>query len=427
VKWRVRIVSEAGRCDVRFVAAGARAVGYFRVLREVKCRTWRLILTNPTDISSYTHRQNTEVICSIVERFAHAYLDNAIPSTTSTNTPERTAKPSRRGDISMAFDREADKNDATDSSVKDLVLNNARSPKLDASYLEQKCTATNRDANMVSATETGGDNTSDPSVRHLVPTLLCSIKLDTNHSQREQSGSSQRHLEETAADDKAINATTIEAASTSQALITVLDTPELLETIVSFLPYHKILTSAQQVSTFWKNAIKASPRIQTLLWRGSRVLSPHGSTYDPTATDKHSRAIYGTSEVFITVMRAVGAPRYTESVLLNEQFFSGYKYIGVFRTSHNHSYPTIATRRLFREGDMSWAFEPVSTGARPSWLDMFVTSPPITAAQVSVYMRSPDDAPLATHRFATVYDRGGITYAMCRITEGQRLSGYEPP
>jgi hypothetical protein len=111
-------------------------------------------------------------------------------------------------------------------------------------------------------------------------------------------------------------------------------------------------------------------------------------------------------------MLAVGAPMYTESVLLNEQFFSGYRYIGVFKTSNNLSYPSTVTNRLFREGDMTWAFEPVGTGVRPSWLDMFVTPPPITAAQISVYMSKLDGATVPLQLFATVYDRRGITYAI---------------
>lgn len=57
----------------------------------------------------------------------------------------------------------------------------------------------------------------------------------------------------------------------------VLETTELLENIISFLPVTDILTKVQRVSRAWNTLIESSSTIQTRLWRrhrAKRVLQP---------------------------------------------------------------------------------------------------------------------------------------------------------
>jgi hypothetical protein len=67
-----------------------------------------------------------------------------------------------------------------------------------------------------------------------------------------------------------------------------------------------------------------------------------------------------------------------------------------------------------KEGVMSWfmTLRPIYGRVRPSFADMFITSPPITTAQVSVYMWSSKMAVVPLWVCASVYDRRGITYAI---------------
>ena len=79
------------------------------------------------------------------------------------------------------------------------------------------------------------------------------------------------------------------ASGATLACDAVYDTPELLETIISFLPSLDTLSNARRVSRTWKNAIAQSPAIQTRLWLKSQsgeVLAPAGytTTYPWTKT-----------------------------------------------------------------------------------------------------------------------------------------------
>jgi hypothetical protein len=58
----------------------------------------------------------------------------------------------------------------------------------------------------------------------------------------------------------------MDSTSSAVALTQVLDVPELLENILSFLPEREILTSVQLVSQIWRSSIVGSPRIQKSLF-----------------------------------------------------------------------------------------------------------------------------------------------------------------
>jgi hypothetical protein len=222
-----------------------------------------------------------------------------------------------------------------------------------------------------------------------------------------------------------------DAVARSEALeatrASVLNTAELLENILSFVPRAQILTGAMRVSHLWKKTIDTSPTIKTLLWRGSLVLSPRGNTHDPTAAEEHRRVFACQSNFAIPTKQAFGVPVYSGRIELNEHLFTGGpprrdmfasgKPSGVFDEPGPRR-PADASihSEWHKEGVMQWALTLKHTdrpgGVRPSFLDMFITSSPITAAQVSVYMWSSEWAVFPLWVCASVYDRRGITYAV---------------
>jgi hypothetical protein len=82
------------------------------------------------------------------------------------------------------------------------------------------------------------------------------------------------------------------------ALTQVLDVPELLENILSFLPEREILTSVQRVSQTWRSSIVASPRIQRKLFllKGKKpAVSPIRSIDDDLDEQVFGWPVYHTS------------------------------------------------------------------------------------------------------------------------------------
>jgi hypothetical protein len=232
----------------------------------------------------------------------------------------------------------------------------------------------------------------------------------------------------------------------------VLDTPELLENIIACIPRAHILTAAMRVSQHWKKTIETSPTIRTLLWRGNLVLSPRGGTHDPTAIVEHRRVFSCHSNFQVPTKQAFGMPIYSGSIELNEHLFTGDppkkdmfttgKSYGLFSEPGpiRPANPFIPAE-CHKEGRMSWVYKvnhkPRTGKVRPSFLDMFITSPPITTAQVSVYMWSCVMAVFPLWVCASVYDRRGITYAIaaeaihkirsCIPPRDHRGEDYIPP
>jgi hypothetical protein len=66
-------------------------------------------------------------------------------------------------------------------------------------------------------------------------------------------------------------AATDTTSKTTTACDAALNTPELLEAIISFLPDRDIMAKAQRVSRTWKNAIARSPGINKILWLTPRA------------------------------------------------------------------------------------------------------------------------------------------------------------
>jgi hypothetical protein len=196
-----------------------------------------------------------------------------------------------------------------------------------------------------------------------------------------------------------------------------------------------------QVSHLWKDTIETSPTIKTLLWRGSLVLSPRGNTHDPTATAEHRRVYSCRSNFQIPTKQAFGVPIYSGRIELNEHLISsGPPRWDMFVSGKSYGFfpEPLPRRRLdpsiprewHKEGVMQWTYAMRNTHrpgrVRPSFLDSFITSPPITTAQVSVYMWSSVMAMIPIFVCASVYDRRGITYAIAADAIRRIKSGIPP-
>jgi hypothetical protein len=203
----------------------------------------------------------------------------------------------------------------------------------------------------------------------------------------------------------------------------VFNTTELLEKIISFLPPFDILTKTQKVSPVWKETIDNSPTVQSLLWRprGIHTLSPSAHSHQIEATRDDERAKvdlenddYRTSSV---AALATGVPKYSEAVAFNELFFTGRVITG-----YHGDYETLALSvettpiGYMHTAEMEWAYDVNVTshdGTRQTWVDKYITSPPITVAQMGAYVH-PEYHGRGTRGYkwvyATVYDPHGITY-----------------
>jgi hypothetical protein len=219
----------------------------------------------------------------------------------------------------------------------------------------------------------------------------------------------------------------------------VFNTTELLEKIISFLPPFEILTTAQRVSSGWKDTIAASPTVQTLVWqpRVSHVLSPSGYSNEGDSTHHEGEAaLYFTSHGFVhrskdgTVTRNYNAlvynpdamfPMYSEAVACQELFFTGPEgYDGTHAITIK-----VTDIGYLHTARIDWAYDidmdSTSNGTRPAWLDRYITSPPITTAQINVHVRPKDSYPYKWI-YATIYDRSGITYGtVAQVLDKMRL------
>jgi hypothetical protein len=216
----------------------------------------------------------------------------------------------------------------------------------------------------------------------------------------------------------------------------VFNTTELLENIISFLPPSEILTNAQRVSSGWKDTIAASPTVQTLVWkpRVAHILSPSAYSHEIKATrnDKRAKLQFGwyIAENSSIDVLAFGVPKYSEAAAFQELFFKGLRPdrprpnepveigpMNEFDTEEDKvdKYLAVSIERIpigyLHSAEMDWADDLINPSheTRQTWLDRHITSPPITAAQMCVWVQ-PVDFMGNGFVYATVYDPRGITY-----------------
>lgn len=197
--------------------------------------------------------------------------------------------------------------------------------------------------------------------------------------------------------------------TTGAARNVVLDTPELLEHIISYLPAVDILASAQRVSRSWKSATDSSPAIRNGVWMRTQPTKPRWPAGVFQASAESTR-------IHITeVARALKnyLPVYRSTLLFNTPLIAAVRgrqgprreppmYIKVFRIHVGDSTDVVKVclNQLY--------LKHLKDGERPSWFDMHLTEPPITVAQVLVCLpRSSGYAYVP----ATVYHDTGLTFA----------------
>jgi hypothetical protein len=215
------------------------------------------------------------------------------------------------------------------------------------------------------------------------------------------------------------------------ALTQVLDVPELLENILSFLPGREILTSVQRVSQAWRAAILDSPLIQRMLFspKGNNpaALPAWFSTIDPLG---------GQSKRF----QRFGIPMYKEPMTINGFFKKDTGRDGMEEVDDLYLYKSCdlrlmdgfessreapgredrymrysCLRFLVREGPGSTPQPATSNSPGLSWRSMQLCDPPIGVAnlRVRVDYRLRDSVQL----YATILDKDrGITMGLVHDT-----------
>jgi hypothetical protein len=154
----------------------------------------------------------------------------------------------------------------------------------------------------------------------------------------------------------------------------VFGTPKLLEIIISFLPVSDILTVAQRVSRTWNNSVTKSPTVQTRLWRKSEAgdaVSPIGFLAHHKWTPKSAGMSQRPFESDVAVYAAG---------LVNNEIFRRHGLPGAFLRLHNGGEKPLHHCIKLPGSTLSL----VSDEVRPSWLDMFLTEPPVTVARLDL-------------------------------------------
>lgn len=190
----------------------------------------------------------------------------------------------------------------------------------------------------------------------------------------------------------------------------VLVTPELLDAILSVLPFTDILFRAQRVCKDWKHAVARSPTIQTKLWlkpQASKPISPDFlSSTHPLLTGTWTEETY----YYRTELQS-NLPLYNGKVAYNPLFcFKGLKNTRLtpFRpySYGNYSFAGLPVKNSYNILHLQEANK-----AQHTWFDMYLTEPPVTSAQldVTVPVRTDSDN---SYRIAyeVLHDPRGLTF-----------------
>jgi hypothetical protein len=163
-------------------------------------------------------------------------------------------------------------------------------------------------------------------------------------------------------------------------------------------------------------------------------LSPSAFSHELEATRNDQRAKfvigYYIPEKNSVDDLAFGVPKYSEAAAFQELFFKGLRPdrprpnepveigpMNEFDTEEDKVDKQLAVsiERIpigyLHTAEMDWTDDLINTSqeTRPTWLDRHITTPPITAAQMSVLVQ-PVDFMATMWVYATVYDPRGITY-----------------
>lgn len=194
----------------------------------------------------------------------------------------------------------------------------------------------------------------------------------------------------------------------------VLGTTELLDAILSLLPARDIRLYNQRVCKKWKDAIAASPTIQTKLWLRSplgEAISPEGTLTDhPLVTNQRLNSRYGNLDFGVMP----STPWYNCDVKPNRFLLTSSwpGYPPPLMTA-----PTLRDITALTSGLPTWHnitirnIKPTLSVVQPSWIDMYLTEPPVTTARLSVSLPDPEQRGRSyDYTTASVRDLGGLTF-----------------
>jgi hypothetical protein len=160
-------------------------------------------------------------------------------------------------------------------------------------------------------------------------------------------------------------------------------------------------------------------------------LSPSAHSHQIEATRDDTEARDGL-ESFFCIKSSIdalvtGVPKYSEAVAFQELFFTGRVVTG-YHGEHETLALSLETTPIgyMHTAEVEWAFDVSATsqdGTRQTWVDKYITSPPITVAQMSAYVQPAERKRRAKWIYASVYDPHGITYGtMAEVLKKLRAS-----
>ena len=190
----------------------------------------------------------------------------------------------------------------------------------------------------------------------------------------------------------------------------MLHTSELLETILSALSVGDILTRVQRVCKDWKATIDQSPTIRTKLWfkaQASRVISPDGSSADQLLPIGAPTKV--TMSYFLHLEQNM--PLYNGQIARNP-LFRPYRRRGAifsFRMPiRGRIQGPVAGAPTYHHFTIDQVEQ---VNAAHTWLDMYLTEPRVTTAQLIISLPPRGKMPFF-HEIArsTVYAAHGLTF-----------------
>jgi hypothetical protein len=196
----------------------------------------------------------------------------------------------------------------------------------------------------------------------------------------------------------------MDSTASTLALTKVLDVPELLETIIFFLPDREIFNNAQKVLRTWKASIAASPRLLRKSWQ------------------RKSKKPAVLPEQFASG-RVVRVPSYLMPITVNSHLASGkrFRFLTADGISQSHIHSddddTSVTKCSLIVGNRFRAALPSkvtkSEATRQTWRPMQICDPPITVAKmnVDIFYQRPNGRFFKAVELM-VYDKDGITMGL---------------
>ena len=194
----------------------------------------------------------------------------------------------------------------------------------------------------------------------------------------------------------------------SDACNNTLNTPELLEAIISLLPVRGISANAQRVTRTW-HAVAQSPSIRASLWlrpQPEEVASP--VYFVATNSSSYSLALHVPSCM----------PMHSGGVSHNSTW--------IFTALDYRSDTSQTAPAGFQCHKTSLAIpRPSSNTTRPAWFDMRLTEPSIGIADLHILQPMPGSYKLYSAVWVSVQDNDGLTFGTVLTIAQKARDGFD--